>query len=45
LREALKDKKVIIEPNSPSPGVVVAFIEEAGAPIEFLEFENKGRLK
>ncbi|MCK5181457.1 MAG: hypothetical protein KAQ73_02855, partial [Dehalococcoidia bacterium] len=45
LRDALKDKKVIIEPNSPSPGVIAAFIEEAGAPIEFLEFENKGRLK
>jgi hypothetical protein len=42
LRQALKGKKVIIEPNSPSPGVTVAFIEEAGAPIEFLEFETKG---
>jgi len=41
LRDALKGKKVIIEPNSPSPGVTVAFIEEAGAPIEFLEFGDK----
>ena len=32
LEEALRGKKVIIEPNSPSPGVVVAFIEEAGRP-------------
>jgi len=40
LQEALRGKKVIIEPNSPSPGVVVAFIEEAGAPIEFLQFAN-----
>jgi hypothetical protein len=38
LQEALRGKKIIIEPNSPSPGVVVAFIEEAGAPIEFLQF-------
>jgi len=37
LREALKGRKVIIEPNSPSPGVVVAFIEVDGAPIELLQ--------
>lgn len=35
--EAIKGKKVIIEPNSPSEGVVVAFIEEEGIPIEFLQ--------
>jgi len=45
LRDALKGKKVIIEPNSPSPGVTVAFIEEAGAPVEFLEFGDKRPLK
>ena len=38
LEEAIAGKKVIIPPNSPSPGVVVAFIEEAGAPIELLQF-------
>ena len=38
LAEALKGRKVIIPPNSPSPGVVVAFVEEAGAPIELLQF-------
>jgi len=27
LRTALEDKNVIIQPNSPSPGVLVAFIE------------------
>jgi hypothetical protein len=37
LREALRGKKVIIEPNVPSPGVLVAFIEEAGAPVELLQ--------
>ncbi len=40
LREAIRGKKVIIEPNSPSPGVLVAFIEEAGAPVELLEFSD-----
>lgn len=38
LEEVLKGKKIIIEPNSPLEGVVVAFIEENGAPIEFLEY-------
>ena len=41
LQAVLAGKKVIIQPNSPSPGVMVAFIEEAGAPIEFLQFEKK----
>ena len=41
LRDAIKGKEVIIEPNSPSNGVVVAFIVENGAPVEFLEFEKK----
>lgn len=40
LYEAIKGKKVIIEPNSPSPGVVVAFIEDNGAPIEFLQIDR-----
>jgi hypothetical protein len=29
--------KVIIAPNSPSPGIIVAFIEDNGAPVEFLQ--------
>jgi hypothetical protein len=41
LKTALKGKKIIIEPNSPSPGVLVAFIEVAGAPVELLEFTDK----
>jgi hypothetical protein len=41
LKKALKGRKVIIKPNSPSPGVVVAFVEEAGAPIELLQFTDK----
>lgn len=38
LAKALIGKKVIIPPNSPSPGVIVAFVEEAGAPVELLQF-------
>jgi len=41
LQEALKGKNVIIQPNSPSPGVMVAMIEEAGAPVEFLQYSDK----
>jgi hypothetical protein len=37
VRAAINGKKVIIEPNSPSEGVLVAFIEENGAPIEFIQ--------
>ena len=39
--EALKGRKVIIEPNSPSEGNIVAFIEEDGAPIEFIQIIKK----
>ena len=35
--EAIKGKKVIIEPNSPSEGNIVAFIEVNGAPVEFIQ--------
>ena len=35
--EAIKGRKVIIEPNSPSEGNIVAFIEENGVPIEFIQ--------
>lgn len=34
LEEAIKGKNVIIKPNSPAPGILVAFIEDNGAPIE-----------
>lgn len=39
--EAIKGRKVIVEPNSPSDGFVVAFIEEDGAPIEFIQIKKK----
>jgi len=38
LEEALVGRKLIIPPNAPSPGVLVAFIEEDGAPVELLQF-------
>ncbi len=37
---AIAGKNVIIKPNSPSPGVIVAFIEDNGAPIEFLQIDR-----
>jgi len=40
LEAAIKGKNVIIQPNSPSPGVMVAFIEDNGAPIEFLQIDR-----
>jgi hypothetical protein len=38
LEVELAGKEVLIEPNSPSPGVVVAFIVENGAPVELMQF-------
>jgi hypothetical protein len=38
LDTALQGKQILIPPNSPSPGVRVAFILDDGAPIELLEF-------
>ena len=39
--KAIKGKKIIIKPNSPSEGIIVAFIEENGAPIEFIQIKKK----
>ncbi len=38
--KAIKGRKIIIAPNSPAPGVLVAFIEENGAPIELIQHNN-----
>jgi hypothetical protein len=38
LDEELKGKNVIIEPNSPSNGLRVAFIEVNGAPVELMQY-------
>ena len=39
LEEELRGHEVLIQPNSPSPGIRVAFIVHNGAPIELLEIE------
>lgn len=36
---AIQGKEILIEPNSPSEGVTVAFIVDNGAPVEFIAFE------
>ena len=40
LEAELKGKEVLIEPNTPSEGVRVAFIVHNGAPIEFIEIKK-----
>lgn len=40
LEAAIKGRNVIIPPNSPAPGILVAFIEDNGAPIEFLQIDR-----
>ncbi len=39
IEEHIQGKEILIAPNSPSPGVRVAFIVDDGAPIEFIEVE------
>lgn len=41
IESALTDQKIIIAPNSPSDGVVVAFIEVNGAPVELMQIDRK----
>ena len=38
LQKAIEGKNVIIAPNSPSKGLMVAFVEENGAPVELMEY-------
>lgn len=40
LAAEIAGKQVLIEPNSPSEGVMVAFIIDNGAPVEFLQFKK-----
>jgi hypothetical protein len=40
LQSAIQGQRVIIEPNSPSRGVLVAFIEVNGAPVELLQVDR-----
>ena len=43
LTVALEGRHVIIEPNSPSRGVLVAFIEVSGAPVELMQIDHEAR--
>ena len=40
LAQALVGHEILIEPISPSDGVLVAFVLCDGAPVEFLQFER-----
>ena len=40
LEDAIRDQKVIIHPNSPSNGVLVAFIDVNGAPVELMQIDH-----
>jgi hypothetical protein len=44
LEAAIEGQKVIIQPNSPSEGLVVAFIEVNGAPIELMQYDQALRV-
>ena len=41
LEAALVGQEILIEPTSPSIGVLVAFVLCDGAPVEFLEYVNE----
>lgn len=43
LAAALAGQKVIIEPNRPSRGVLVAFVEIQGAPVELMQIDHEAR--
>jgi hypothetical protein len=40
MADAIAGHKVIIEPNSPQPGLVVAFLEVNGAPVELMQIDR-----
>jgi len=43
LESALKGQKIVIPPNSPSPGVMVAIIDVKGAPVELMQIDRTVR--
>jgi len=43
LATALDGQRVIIEPNSPSHGVTVAFVEVNGASVELMQIDHTAR--
>jgi len=40
LLKAIKGRELLIKPNSPEEGIIVAFIVDNGAPVEFLEITD-----
>jgi len=40
LEAALEGRDVLIAPNSPSPGVLVAFVVDDGAPVELMQIDR-----
>ena len=40
LESALEGREVLIAPNSPSPGVRVAFVVDNGAPVELMQIDE-----
>lgn len=43
LEAALEGHRVIIEQNSPSRGVIVAFVGVGGAPVELMQIDHEAR--
>ena len=43
LSAALEGRDILIEPNSPSEGIQVAFIVHNGVPVEFLQISERGK--
>ena len=43
LEAALEGREVLIAPNSPSPGIRVAFVVDDGAPVELMQIEDEKR--
>jgi hypothetical protein len=43
LAAALEGRHVLIEPNAPSPGVLVAIVEVRGAPVELMQIDHDRR--
>lgn len=42
LEAALTGQEILIAPNSPSPGLTVAFIKVNGAPVELMHYHGCG---
>ena len=40
LSAELVGKEILIQPNNPSKGIMVAFIVDNGAPVEFIQFKK-----